>query len=109
LLERAEYICHKNYIVGMSSGLSIQCIRTSCVHSLATPLLRRGTNTGARSLEVSQFEIRVNSLQLAACEYDHLFDEPGGSRGERLAVGGHLIGNQGDLLVPFSSDECKNM
>ena len=54
-------------------------------------------------------EIRLDSLKLAAFEYDHLFYEPRGSRGERLAVGGYFIRDQGDLLVPFLSDECKNV
>jgi len=49
------------------------------------------------------------SLQLAASEDDHLFDEPRGSRGEHPAVGGYLIGDQGDVLVAFLRDECKNM
>jgi len=56
-----------------------------------------------------QFEIRLDSLQLAPFEYDHLFYEPRGSRGERLAVGRYLIGDQGDVLVPFLGDECKNV
>jgi hypothetical protein len=60
-------------------------------------------------LVVGQFEIRLDSLQLAPFEYDHLFYEPRGSRGERLAVGRYLIGDQGDVLVPFLSDECKNV
>jgi len=58
---------------------------------------------------VDQFEIRLDSLHLAPFEYDHLFYEPRGSRGERLAVGRYLIGDQGDVLVPFLSDECKNV
>lgn len=58
---------------------------------------------------VRQFEIRLGSLQLAAFEYDHLFYEPRGSRGEGLAVGRYLIGDQGYVLVPFLRDECKNV
>ena len=62
-----------------------------------------------RAWVVGQFEIRLDSLQLAPFEYDHLFYEPRGSRGERLTVGRYLIGDQGDVLVPFLSDECKNV
>src|SRR6202008_2716979 len=40
---------------------------------------------------MGQFEIRLDSLQLAPFEYDHLFDEPAGSHGEPLAVGRYLI------------------
>jgi len=54
-------------------------------------------------------KILLDSLQLAPFEYDHLFYEPRGSRGERLAVGRYLIGDQGDVLVPFLSDEGKNV
>jgi len=61
------------------------------------------------AIRVGRFEIRLDSLQLAPFEYDHLFYQPRGSRGERLAVGRYLIGNQGEVLVPSLSDECKNV
>ena len=57
----------------------------------------------------AQITIRLDLLQLAPFEYDHLFYEPRGPHGERLAVGRYLISDQGDVLVPFLSDECKNM
>jgi hypothetical protein len=71
-----------------------------------TDPLRTITTSKAGS---GQFEIRFDSLQLAPFEYDHLFYGPRDSHGERLAVGRYLISDQGDVLVPFLSDECKNV
>ena len=67
-----------------------------------------GPLRGRRRYDI-KFEIRLDSLQLAPLEYDHLFYEPRGSHGERLAVGRYLISDQGDVLVPSLSDECKNV
>ena len=52
---------------------------------------------------------RSEEVTLAPFEYDHLFYEARGSCGERLTVSRYLIGDQGDVLVPFLRDEYKNV
>ena len=72
-------------------------------------LNRTASSLGDLGRLVGQFETRLDSLQLAPFEYDHLIYQSRGSHGERLAVGRYLIRDQGDVLVPFLRDECKNV
>src|SRR5690348_5741937 len=48
-------------------------------------------------------------LLLASFEDDHLFDESGGSRRQRLPVRRYLVSNQGEVLVAFPGDECEHV
>ena len=90
-----------------SSWRLLSPTRMEQAHLLVIPVA-----TSSIPCEISgsgSFEIRLDSLQLVPFEYHHLFYESRGSHGERLAVGRYLISDQGDVLVPFLSDERKNV